>query len=179
MIQPRETNNSGFTLVELVMVISLMGIIAAMTAPALLEATKNRNRLVIRQTLLTEGQIALERICRELREMDLESGDNDVPDLSAAELSRVDFEQLAYRVSGTELQRSADGGTNWQVMARSVQSFTLSYYDASGTSLSSLPLSEADRESVRRITVEVGLLQNGESLTLRSSAYLRMFSYRS
>ena len=61
-------------------------------------------------------------------------------------------------------------------IAENVSTFAISYYDRHSTPLTSTPLSESNRDSVRRVVVRLGLT-NTETLTLQSGACLRHFSF--
>lgn len=167
----------GFTLIEMVVSIALSGVLVAVVAPPLTESFRARSRIVARGELVVEGRTALEKIVRDLREMGVLEGSTTAPDLSRAEDSRIDFGVLGYRLSGTDLQRTSDGGSTWRLAARGVSGLTIAYADEDGNALGATPLSAADRAAVRRVTVLLQLTSNGESLALRTAVYLRRFAF--
>ena len=164
---------SGYTLLEMTMVITLSGILAGIASPPLVEAIKSRNRLIIRNALLSEARFAVERILRDMREISAQDSDSSAADISTADDDRIDFENSSYRLLSNVVQRLSASDSSWYTIARNVSSFTLSYYDQDGNSLSSTPLSETNREKVRRVVVELEISKHGETLSVTSGAYLR------
>lgn len=63
----RPIKHSGFTLVELVMVIVLVGIIAGSLTPMILQSVTAYQDTQSRSELVARGRVALERLARELR----------------------------------------------------------------------------------------------------------------
>ena len=70
---------------------------------------------------------------------------------------------------------STDNQATWHAMARDAQSLTFRYYTADGTELSPAPLTQAQRESVRQISIELRLHRGNEAAQLRCRVYLRSF----
>lgn len=64
----RSCRENGFTLIELILVIMLIGIISASTAMLMLQGTKSYADLVDRKESLHNARIAMERISREVRQ---------------------------------------------------------------------------------------------------------------
>jgi type II secretory pathway pseudopilin PulG len=168
----------GSTLIELVVVIVLTGTIAGIVAPPLIEATRIRERSIRRAALLGEARTALERIVREFREIPAKSEDTNAPDISAAAGDSIAFEAASYRLASGVLERLDPDDPAWRPLAAHVSAFALAYYDGDGNLLSSTPLSAGDRGILRRIGVSLTLQDGGQSVTLRTGAYLRNFAFR-
>ena len=166
--------NQGFTLIEIVTTTAITGIVAVILGVPLMEGIKTRNRFNARQEILSDARSAIEIVTRDIRVM---SKTGSAPDLSTAAVSQIDFGTMSYRLSGTTLQRSGDSGSTYKTMLEDVSTLTFSYEDEDGGSLSSLPLSSGDRDSVRRVQVDITVTRNGEELSLRSRAYLRTFAF--
>ena len=135
----------GFTIVEMVLVITLTMIIALAVVPPFLEANKAHSRTTTRIALVTKGRTALERMVRELRGMAVSAA---VPDLSVAADDTISFESLSYRVSSGALERSQDRGSTWRTLCSDVTALALSYVDESDTALTSTPMDHQLREQV-------------------------------
>jgi prepilin-type N-terminal cleavage/methylation domain-containing protein len=63
-----EPSSKGFTLIELIMVIVILSIISAISIYFLVNSVKIYAMTVNQKTLLDEGKLALERMCREIRD---------------------------------------------------------------------------------------------------------------
>ena len=154
---------SGFTLFEMIMVISLTGIIAGVIAVPLVEVTRRHQRSTTRAALVVEGQMALERILRELRQETT---------VSLASASQIDFGSESLRLNSGALEYSPDA-TTYHKLCGHVSSFSFGYVDSSGSALTSFPLSSSDRAAIRRLILSLILTDQGETVQLRTGVYLR------
>ena|GEM_PF-1677709 len=66
--QSRPTSENGFTLIELVISIVLVGIIAGIIGPIIFYGTEGYRQQVTRKELVSRARLALERMSREMRE---------------------------------------------------------------------------------------------------------------
>ncbi len=169
----------GYTLFEMVAVIVLSGIIAGIVAPPFVEAAKGHNRLTVRNMLLNEGKIALERMVRELRDMETDDGDSSVPDLARAETARIEFNDTGFRFSESSLERLSELDASWRDLSANVSELTFTYYDGTGNILGGLPLNAESREEVRRIGISIALSKAGETVVLGSGVFLSIFKIHS
>lgn len=64
---PRESDESGFSLVELLVVVLILGIVGAMTLTSLVQGMRTTDRIEARIQASTDLQRAAERIARDLR----------------------------------------------------------------------------------------------------------------
>src|SRR3989338_6905958 len=60
-------NNKGFTLIEMIMVITLLGIVAAIIAIPFLQGVKGWFDATTREGITQSGRIGIERMTREIR----------------------------------------------------------------------------------------------------------------
>lgn len=158
-------NSRGFTLIELVLVIILIGIIAGVIALPLLEGTKGWFQATTRETITESGRVAMERMTREIRSTRRTAANNPCI-LSAAATSFVFSNYssdcsnpVTFDISGTNIRRS---GIN---LANNVQSLTFSYYDANNA-----PTAVA--ANVRRVVIEIVSTRGGETVRKYSEIYL-------
>jgi len=61
-------NRRGFTLIEIIIVIVILSIVSAITIKFLVDSLRIYAMTVNQKTLFDEGKLALERICRDLRD---------------------------------------------------------------------------------------------------------------
>ena len=174
-MEERSEPNSGFTLVELVVVITISSILAVLIGFPLIELTKSYHRTTQRSELLRHGQVAMQRVSSELRSLS-SNGDGD-PDVTSADADALSFGTVSYRLNGSTLERSDSSATgSWQTLCTNVSSWTLTYYDEGASSLST-PLSAGDLDAVRRIKIEIAFSGGAETLTVIGGAHFRNWAY--
>jgi prepilin-type N-terminal cleavage/methylation domain-containing protein len=95
----------GLSLIELVMVIVILGILAAFIGPILLNAMRAYDRG--QNAMLTQAKMryAMERVSRELREVRRQATDPTFPDITVAAATSIAF----FKTDGTQVVLSAAG----------------------------------------------------------------------
>ena len=178
----------GFTLIELVISIVVGTIISGSAAMLLWNATSQRSDAAARGELFDLASTSMEVMVRHLREIpqdECPSGSTpclnenaQVGYASASEIRFGDFGATStrrFRLSGTNLQMSANNGTNWYTLAADVSGLTFSYYHRTGSALSSFPLSASDREDIRRIKIRLDFTRLSQTAKVQTSVFLRCF----
>lgn len=157
----------GFTLVELVLVIAMIGILGAVLGPGLGTALRGYDVIVSRRTTLAQARSAMDRIVHEIRLIGSPSDILDVSSSSSFQFEYPNNVSITYSLSGTDLLRDSD------VLASPVSSLEFKYYRGSGAET-------ATPSQVRRVQVTFTLTAPGShgSLTLRTNVYLRALSDR-
>jgi prepilin-type N-terminal cleavage/methylation domain-containing protein len=61
-------SSKGFTLIEIIIVIVILSIVSVITVKFLVDSLTNYTMIVEQKTLFDEGKLALERMCRDLRD---------------------------------------------------------------------------------------------------------------
>jgi len=161
-------NNRGFTLIEVILVIVILGILAAVIVPPLMEGTRGWVDVGTRKDLVQQGRMAMERMVREIRNTGRKADDTSC--ISAASSTAYTFGDvngdlvncngISFSLSGSQLLR----GT--AVLAENVSSFQLTYYNNANGSTGTL-------SAIRRVSVALTLANGTESVTLDSEVYLR------
>jgi len=117
----------GFTLVEMILSIAMMGMMAALLGPWLVTSIKSYDLITSRQTMLAQVRSGFDRMTREIR---LIPGQSQV---TATTASSFQFQypagtSITYSLSGTNLMRNSD------VLIPNVSALSFTYYDQSGAS---------------------------------------------
>ncbi|NOX09768.1 MAG: prepilin-type N-terminal cleavage/methylation domain-containing protein [Gammaproteobacteria bacterium] len=173
-MQPTPHNNksSGFSLIEMVIVIVILGIISAIFAQVLGQQLKAALVSAELSELTPQARLPMERLARELRN----AQDSQVVITSSTSirfkmLGSSPIPTVEYRLNGTSLERkSSAGDSNWHPIARNASQnngnaiFTL-LNDASSDGLCAQTIIEY------KITSASGI-----ELPLRSSIYLRNYN---
>jgi prepilin-type N-terminal cleavage/methylation domain-containing protein len=155
----KKKNVSGFTLIELVIVIILLGIVSIMASKILLEGSKNyvTNKNTI--DAQRQGQAALERMTREIR-MVRSSSDISVAGSNQFSFTSLDGTAIAYSLSGTNLMQ------NSQILADGVSSLAFSYYDKNG-------VVTAVTSAIRNIKISLTVNKNNTIYSVATAVNLR------
>jgi prepilin-type N-terminal cleavage/methylation domain-containing protein len=174
----------GFTLIELVISISVGAIISGIAGSLIWNAARQRTEVAARGELVDMGSAALEVMLRYIREIPQnECPGNPTPCLggraqislaSATEL-RFGSNGLRYNAGSRCVEITNNNGTNWWVVASDVGSCAFSYFSRTNAALTAFPLSQDNREGVRRISIDLQFARGTESAHLRTSIYLRNF----
>jgi prepilin-type N-terminal cleavage/methylation domain-containing protein len=118
----------GFTLIEIVMVIVILGVIGAFTFQFVAHGVQAFKKSSARKDLYDQGRLALERMVRELRDT------KEVTDSSASSVTfkkahpaqaADNIEEVKFELVGTDLKRVGDpsGTPVTAVLASNVNSF--------------------------------------------------------
>lgn len=159
----RLRSHQGFTLIELVIVIVILGIIVAMSTPLL---TEGLSTFLAGENIVNadwQGQIAMERM---VRDISLIRSPSDVTTIAANNLAFTDMgnNTISYSLSGTSLTLTENGSS--EILAQGIQSLAFSYFDRNGATTATTTLT-------RFIKVSINVTQNGVNYTLTSMIYPR------
>jgi prepilin-type N-terminal cleavage/methylation domain-containing protein len=163
--------SSGFTLVELVIVITIVGIVALIIGTMLLGTIKAWTFKFNRNDILWDGRLALDRMTREIRAV------KDTTSVTTATSSQLRFtdtqnKDITYSLSSTNLNRTENGTAN--LLAESVSALSFTYYNSSDTAIPS-PTVSPSATDIRRVRINLTLTKNGENVYLQSDASPKNF----
>ena len=161
----------GFTLVELVIVITIVGIVALIIGTMLLGTIKAWTFKFNRNDILWDGRLALDRMTREIRTV------KNATSVTTATSSQFRFtdtgnKDITYSLTSTNLNRTENGTAN--LLAENVSSIAFTYYDASGTAIPT-PTVSPSATNIRRVRINLTLTKNGENIYLQSDASPKNF----
>ena len=162
--QGRGSNEKGFTLIELIMVIIITSIIASIAAMLILEGAKSYQKEVSYSDIHNQGRLAIERMAREIRL---------IRSATAADISTMTAANIVFNdVNGTNIQFSLAGTTisrSGNTLANNVQSLAFSYYQQNGTTVAALPT------DVWFVQIDLTTVNAGETLAMRLRVHPRNF----
>ncbi|MHC4948052.1 MAG: PulJ/GspJ family protein [Planctomycetota bacterium] len=162
----------GFTLIELIATIVVLSALGTVASSILLNATDGYLAATTGAQLHTEASIALDRIARELRKIDLDPSATGVaPDIDSVDTTLIVWStDHSLKLGGTDLLLEESGVT--AVLLTDVSAFTVAVFDESNTALP-LPRSAAGCDPIRRVLVTITLTRSGVTATLRGKVFLR------
>jgi prepilin-type N-terminal cleavage/methylation domain-containing protein len=167
----------GFTLIELVITMVLIGIVAFIVGKALSEGAKAYFQTDSRKAALDEGRVALERMTRETRNVRSRGKDADADGYIDADIwtanatqfcfINTDGARISFRYAGGEITREEGGGAcpgaGGDKLASNVNSFNFSYTYEGGSNIT----------AIRRIKIDISTQVDTETIPLSSEVYLR------
>lgn len=129
----------GWTLVEVIMVMVIIGILAAFIGPMLLNAIKAYDRTQLTVNTYGKMRYAMERMTREiaaLRRSTADTTDFDVTTMTAGTFTffKEDGTQVTLTLAGTDLNLTY-AGTGTGLLADGVGALTFAYYRGDGATV--------------------------------------------
>ena len=177
----RTSSNSGicrgFTLIEAIATIVLLSILGTFGSLIILNSTESYIDATTVSQLHSELSISLDRIVRELRKIELDSGAAGVaPDIDSVTTTSIawrdsDGDAYSLSLSGTNLMLVVNGGAS-NILLSDVTGFTLGTYDESNDLLPS-SLSGAACDPIRRVEISITLTRQSVSETLGTKLLIR------
>jgi prepilin-type N-terminal cleavage/methylation domain-containing protein len=165
------TNSPGFSLIELVIVISLVGMIAGLFVGYLDEGTRMYEAVETRKELMMEARQAMIRTVREVRQV---RSDTDVitADDSTFVFYGVNDSLFSIRFSGVPgedlvFQRGQVTGT----LAAAVDSFAFEFVQTDGTP--AVPVVSPSSTDIYRVGLYLRMARDGQKIALRTGTFLR------
>ena len=155
----RSKASSGWTLVELVIVLVVVGTLASITFGVMLEAMRIYARTTPTEQLAYQSQLTTERLRRDLRSLEESS------QITVLQAQQLTFESgsggtIEYRLSGSELQR------NGRPLAEGVTGLRFDYTNSAGALASS-------SEEVALVTAQVVLTAGDAERRIQAAVHPR------
>ena len=184
-------HEGGFTLFELVIVAIVSAILAAVVTPLALSSLRAYDNTLSNLIVLDKLRYATERLAREIREVNYNSGSSSYAFSSMGNNSMA-FTRSYYDSSGAAITRTVTvgnsgaavtltysdmAGTGAQVLTdqiSSTNSLTFAYYDKDGCNANTTPtLCAITTGNVRYVQITLTLTQNGNPYTQRTRVALK------
>lgn len=153
-----KNSSKGFTLIEVVIVIVILSIVSGITIKFLTDSLRIYTMTVNQKTLFDEGKLALERMCRDIR---------DARSITGTTLTSITFVRnnaTAQDIAGETIifQRNAGASTLEKVKASPSATSTMA------ANVSAFAVTNATNEIQLQLTL---LLGTGENVTLETKVY--------
>ncbi|MHC4768544.1 MAG: pilus assembly FimT family protein [Planctomycetota bacterium] len=167
----------AFTLIESMATIAVLATLGSIASFLVLDAVDDYSGTATAAQLHAELSIAMDRILREVRHIELDSGAAGVaPNIVGVDDTYLawqdsDSDNYSFSLSGGDIYLQIDGVAG-AVLLADVSGVTVKAYDEDNTELV-LPLAGAACDAVRRVSVEISLQRNGVSQSLRSKVFIR------
>ncbi len=154
--------STGFTLIEVVVVIVILSIVSAITIHFLVSSLRVYTMTVNQKTLFDEGKLALERICRDIRDArsiasPAAGGSGSLITFTRTNATAQDIanENITFRLTGTNLEKVKASPSVTNTLAGNVSSFTVTR-------------GATDDQMKLVVTLSLG---TGENVTLQTKVY--------
>ncbi len=176
----------AFTLVELIAAMVVIAVIGSVGAMTLQRAAAANSQVSTRGTLYAEASTVMDRLVRKIQSTTVRNASNpavpSVTSLSTTGMTWDDASAIVYSPGAQTLAlldvaAGDSAAVAAPLLADSVSSFTMAGFDGSNTdllaSLGVTTLNAAQGATVRRVSIQFTLTRQGQSVTLRSRAFLR------
>jgi prepilin-type N-terminal cleavage/methylation domain-containing protein len=154
--------SKGFTLIEMIVVIVILSIVSAISIIFLIDSLKIHTMTVNQKTLLDEGKLALERMCRDIRDArsiasPSVGGSGNLITFTRTNATAQDSadESITFQLNGSTLEKVKASPSATSALAENVSTFTVTR----GTT---------DDEITFVLTLS---LASGEAVTLQTKVY--------
>lgn len=168
----KATKSSGFTLVEIVITIVLIGILSAIAAVIILQGVRAYSDERSRSDVHYQARLAIERMAREIRLMrwNTATAQAAVTLMNPTDLRYTDIQgrQMGFRLSGNIVERTEDNAATWQTLATGAQALNFSYFQQDG-------VTPAAAATLWFVELSMTDLQGTESLQMRTRVHPRNF----
>jgi prepilin-type N-terminal cleavage/methylation domain-containing protein len=165
-VNKRQTANCklqrGFTLIEIIIVIVILSIVSVVTINFLVNSLRTYSMMVNQKTLLDEGKLALERMCRDIRNAQSiaapaagGSGSQIIFTRTDATVQDIAGETITFRLTGSTLEKVKTFPAATSAMAANVSAFTVT---------------RGATEDEMKVVLTLGL-GSGENVTLQTKVY--------
>ena len=171
-MRPNNATESGFTLIELIIAMTLMVITAGILASIIAVNFDVLENVSERKKLVTRGMLAVNLFERELG-MLVDSTNITIADDQQFRFVDKYDNTWEYSVSTSNFTRQAVGVGSALTLASPVinADTEFKYYDGSNAELTSLPLSTTNRKLVRLVKLMLVMDDGGDGIPLMSIVY--------
>lgn len=165
--------STGFTLIELIMSLTIIGIMAILTAPLLAVSVDAVNLKMSQSDINELTQLSLAKMTRDIRRLrDIQS----IQTATATDLIFLDKSNntIRYFFNGTNLLYDLNSAGS-QTLANNLQSggSAFTYYDQSGAVIGTPTVGLLIDSNIRRVQIKLVFLINGQAYPVQTQVRLR------
>ena len=172
---------SGFTLIESIATIVMLAILGSIASFLVVDAVDGYVSASGSAQLHAEGSLALDRIMRELRKIELDPALDPTiaPHIDAVAASTIDWDEASTGIhklswsgtAGDPVMLQVDGAAPI-ILIDDITGFTVSTFDSANLALPAVP-SAAERETIRRIAVVLTIQRSGITESVQTKLFIR------
>ena len=156
------------------MVIVIVGIIAGITAMLMLEVMKVYSFVTVREVILSDGELAMGRMSREIRQIE------DAYSIYKADDEEIEFEdayytQISFRLSGNSIKRRENLVNDDVLVSSDLTTLQFQYTTSDGNPpvVNDPATPEDEKTNIIRIRIDFTLKEGDEEIALQSQVYPR------
>ncbi len=162
-----KNSRKGFTLIEYIIVILIVGVIAAVLGTLIIQGVRAFDSIAAREALMTEAEAAAERMSREMRNAGRPS-DIVEADWNTFYFTDIYGDGIKYHIEGKFLMR------NEKILAANLKSAEFSYFDRQNTQITP-PLSEESFEDIHLVGIKLVFSNRGQETAIETKIRPRNF----
>jgi prepilin-type N-terminal cleavage/methylation domain-containing protein len=156
-----KNSSKGFTLIEIIVVIVILSIVSAISIKFLADSLRIYTMTVNQKTLLDEGKLSLERMCRDIRDA------NSITGTTASSITFVRDNATVQDVAGEAIIFNLNAGTGTLQKDKSLPLPDPPPVDMA-SNVTGFVVTNATNEIQLRLTLQ---LTSGERVTLQTKVY--------
>ena len=156
-------NSKSYTLIELIIVIVVSGIIAGLFGMLIFQVIDVYSFVTIRENILSESELAAERMVREIRQIK-DASNIYTADTEEFEFVDVDDNIIEFKKVGEELFR------NNNLLAEGISNLVFKYWDENNVLLTA-PV--AAPENIKRIGIRLEMTNMDQEVRIDTQVYPR------
>jgi prepilin-type N-terminal cleavage/methylation domain-containing protein len=153
---PNSELQRGFTLIEIIVVIVILSIVATISIKFLTDSLRIYTMTVNQKTLFDEGKLALEKMCRGIRDA------RSITGVTASSITFVRDDATAYDIAGETIIFQLTAGILQKVKASPASTSPMA------SNVTAFAVTNATNEILLTLTLQ---LTSGENTTLQTKVY--------
>jgi prepilin-type N-terminal cleavage/methylation domain-containing protein len=153
---PNSELQRGFTLIEIIVVIVILSIVATISIKFLTDSLRIYTMTVNQKTLFDEGKLALEKMCRGIRDA------RSITGVTASSITFVRDDATAYDIAGETIIFQLNAGILQKVKASPASTSPMA------SNVTAFAVTNATNEILLTLTLQ---LTSGENTTLQTKVY--------